>query len=95
MGDLNLTLSSSEIWGGVRNQGCLAAFFKNLFLGLGLIDILSGKLVPTWRNNRACTEHIAKRLDIAFIYEDLLASVDIFRSWVEYPYISDHVAILL
>jgi hypothetical protein len=55
MGDLNLTLSSGEIWGGVRNLGCLAGFFKNFFLGLGLIDILPGKLVPTWRNNRAGT----------------------------------------
>ena len=95
MGDLNLTLSSGEIWGGVRNLDCLGGFSKNFFLGLGLIDILPGKIVLNWWNNRASTELIAKRLHRDFIFEDLLASVDIFRYWVEYPYISYHAPILL
>jgi endonuclease/exonuclease/phosphatase family metal-dependent hydrolase len=95
VGDLNLTLSTGEIWGGVRTLGCLAGFFKTFFQGFGLIDIVPGKLVPTWRNNRVGTYLIAKRLDRAFISEDILASVGIYRSWVEYPYISDHAPILL
>jgi hypothetical protein len=81
--DLNLTLSSGEIWGGARTSGCLASSFNTLFQGFGLIDIVLGKLVPTWRNNRAGTDFIAKRLDKAFIYEYLQASVGIYRSWVE------------
>jgi endonuclease/exonuclease/phosphatase family metal-dependent hydrolase len=94
-GDLNLTLSSGEIWGGARSLGLLAGFFKTFFQSYGLIDIAPGKLVPTWRNSRVGTDYIAKRLDRALISEDLLDSVGIYRSWVEYPFISDHAPILL
>jgi hypothetical protein len=70
-------------------------FFKTFFQSNRLIDIVLGKLVPTWRNSRSGTEYIAKRLDRTFIYEDLLVSVGIYRSWVEYPFISDHAPIIL
>jgi hypothetical protein len=52
VGDLNLTLYSGEIWGSVRTLGCLAGFFKNFFVCLGVIDIVPRKLVPTWKYNR-------------------------------------------
>jgi hypothetical protein len=92
---INLTLAYGEIWGGVRTLGCLAAFFKTFFQGFGFVDIASGKLVPTWRNNWAGTDLIEKRLDRDFISEDLQPLVGIYRSWVEYPYISDHAPILV
>jgi exonuclease III len=94
-GDFNLTLSSGEIWGGARSSGSLEGYFKTFFQSNRLIDIAPGKLVPTWRNSRAGTEYIAKRLDRTLISEDLLDSVGIYRSWVEYPFISDHAPIIL
>jgi len=38
---------------------------------------------------------IAKRLDRFLLSEDLVLSSGIFRSWVEFPFISDHAPILL
>jgi endonuclease/exonuclease/phosphatase family metal-dependent hydrolase len=93
VGDLNLTLSSGEIWGGASSLGTLASFFTNYFHRNKLIDIVPGKLVPTWRNGRVGANSIAKRLDRSFISEDLLASVGVYRAWVEFPYISDHAPI--
>jgi hypothetical protein len=95
VGDLNLTLSSGEIWGGARSSGSLAGYFKTFFQSNRLIDIALGKMVPTWRNSRSGTKYIAKRLDITLISKDLLASVGIYRSWVEYPFISYHVPSIL
>jgi hypothetical protein len=94
-GDLNLTLSSGEIWGGSTSLGSLAGYFKAFFLNNKLIDIVPGKVVPTWRNGRSRADYIAKRLDRTFISEDFLDLVGIYRSWVEYPFISDHAPVLL
>jgi hypothetical protein len=52
-------------------------------------------VVPTWRNGRSGQEAIARRLDRCMVSEGLLAAVGLSRSWVEYPFISDHAPILL
>jgi hypothetical protein len=52
-------------------------------------------VVPTWRNGRTGVEEITKRLDIIYVSEDLISSSVRYRSWVEYPYISDHAPVLL
>jgi hypothetical protein len=70
-------------------------FFKTFFQNNNLIDIVPGKVVPTWRNGRSGADLIAKRLDRFFISEEFLSVVGIYRSWVEYPFISDHALILL
>jgi hypothetical protein len=51
-GDLNLTLSSGEIWGGSTTSGNLAGFFNILFHDHKLLDIKPDTIVPTWRNGR-------------------------------------------
>jgi hypothetical protein len=89
-GDLNLTLSTGEIWGGSALLGPLENFLQHFFHKNKLIDIVPGKIVPTWRNGRSRKDYIAKRLDRTFISEDLVESVGIYRAWVEYPYVSDH-----
>lgn len=94
-GNLNLTLSSREIWGGTNTLGTLTSFFTNYFHKNKLIDIVPETLVPTWRNDRAGTESISKRLDRSLIYEDLLASVGVYRAWVEFSYIFYHAPIVL
>jgi hypothetical protein len=71
-GDLNLTLSSDEIWGGNVLLGNLALFFNNLFLTKKLIDVVPGKRVPTWRNGRSGTQFVAKRLDRHYCRKTLL-----------------------
>jgi hypothetical protein len=38
---------------------------------------------------------ISKRLDRFLIAKDLLAGIGLYRTWVEYPYISDHALIVL
>jgi hypothetical protein len=52
-------------------------------------------MVPTWRNG--CVGHhvIARRLDRCLISETTLSTIFLSRSWVEYPYISDHAPILI
>jgi endonuclease/exonuclease/phosphatase family metal-dependent hydrolase len=94
-GDLNITFSPDEVWGGSSHHGTLDGYFKDLFLSKNLIDIQPTKLVPTWRNGRFGIEAIAKRLDRCLVSEDLLSSVGIYRSWVEYPFISDHAPVLV
>jgi len=95
VGNLNLTLKAGKSWGSQSNIGSLNTFFTNLFCNNKLIDIHPGKLVPTWRNGRVGDAFIEKRLDRFLLSEDLVLSTGIFRSWVEFPFISDHVSILL
>jgi hypothetical protein len=94
-GDLNLTLSSGETWGGSASAGSLDGFFKALFQNKNLIDIEPGKVVPTWRNGRSGSDAIWKRLDRFLVSEDLLSSVGLYRSWVEYPFVSDHAPMII
>jgi hypothetical protein len=54
-GDLNLTVSNGEVWGGSATSGQLASFFSSLS-SHKLIDVQSDKLVPTWRNGRSGTD---------------------------------------
>jgi hypothetical protein len=94
-GDLNLNLSTGEIWGGSTSLGSLDGFFKYLFLNNKLIDIVPGKVVSTWQNDRSGVDYIANRLDRTFISEYFLDTVGIYRSWVEYPFTSYHALVLL
>jgi hypothetical protein len=75
--------------------GLSDGYYKSFFQEKHLIDVVPGKIVPTWRNGRSGVDRISKRLDRFLISEDFLSGVDIYRSWVEYPFISDHAPILL
>jgi hypothetical protein len=94
-GDLNITLSSDEVWGGSNSPGSLADYYKLLLQSKNLVDLRPDKVVPTWRNGRLGAHAIAKRLDRCIISEGLLSSSGLYRSWVEYPFISDHAPIIL
>jgi exonuclease III len=94
-GDLNLTLSSEDVWGGTTSVGHSSSYFKSFFQEKNLIDLVPEKVLPTWKNGRTGVDQIAKRLDRFLILEEFLSGVGIYRSWVEYPYISDHAPILL
>jgi hypothetical protein len=75
--------------------GLTEDFYRDLFLSKKLIDVKPTKLVPTWRNGRSGHEAIARRLDRCLVSEGLLSTVGLSRSWVEYPYVSDHAPILI
>jgi hypothetical protein len=93
VGDLNITLSSDEVWGGSNSSGSLADYYKLLLQSKNLVDLRPDKVVPTWRNGRQGIHAIAKRLDRCIISEGLLSVQGLYRSWVEYPFISDHAPI--
>jgi exonuclease III len=93
-GDFNIILSPEEAWGGSR-AGIMDDYYTDLFSSKNLIDIKPTKLVPTWRNGRLGQEAISRRLDRVLVSEDLLIDVGFYRSWVEFPYISDHAPVLL
>jgi endonuclease/exonuclease/phosphatase family metal-dependent hydrolase len=94
-GDLNIILSTEENWGGSFVPGQTIDFYRELFLSKKLIDIKPTKLVPTWRNGRSGHDAIARRLDRCLISEGFLSTTGLSRSWVEYPYVSDHAPILI
>jgi hypothetical protein len=48
VGDLNFTLNVSEVWGDSSHVDPLAGYFKYLFQGNRLVDILPDEVVPTW-----------------------------------------------
>jgi hypothetical protein len=70
-------------------------FLKPFSKTKNLLISSPGKVVPTWRNGRSGSDAIWKRLDRFLVSEDLLSSVGLYRSWVEYPFVSDHAPVLL
>jgi hypothetical protein len=90
-----VTLSTEEVWGGTNLSAHTTGFYKSFFQANHLIDLAPDKLVPTWRNGRSGAALISKRLDRFLIAEDFLSGIGLYRTWVEYPYISDHAPIVL
>jgi hypothetical protein len=95
VGDMNFTTSMDEVWGNSAQGDPMAGYFKYLFIKHSLVDVAPDRDVPTWRNGRSGQESIAKRLDRFYVAEDLLASILRHRSWVEFPFLSDHAPVLL
>ena len=62
-GDLNITLSASEIWGSKALLDPLSPYFSKLFSDHNLVDVAPPCAGPTWRNGRIGEEGISKRLD--------------------------------
>jgi len=79
----------------LSSSGHLVDLFKSMFHSHRLIDVQPDTLALTWQNGRSGSDSIAKRLDIFLVSEDLLLEVSLYRSWVEFPYVSDHAPILL
>jgi len=95
VGDLNLTISNGEVWGGSSCSGSLTNLFNSIFQTHNLIDLHLDKLTSTWCNVRSGTDFIAKRLDRFMVSEGLLLNIKLYRSWVEFPFVLDHAPILL
>jgi hypothetical protein len=75
--------------------GSFEFFLRDLLTSLKLVDLKPTKMVPTWRNGRAGQFAIARRLDRCLVPERTLSTMGLSRTWVEYPYISDHAPILI
>jgi endonuclease/exonuclease/phosphatase family metal-dependent hydrolase len=96
VGDMNFTTNSKAFWGVTALVDPLAAFLKVFFFVFNqLVDISPTKVVPTWRNGRTGVDEIVKRLDMIYVTKDRISSSVRYRSWVDYPYISDHAPVLL
>jgi hypothetical protein len=52
-------------------------------------------VVPTWRNGRTGEDEISKRLGRVYVSKDLISFTLRYRSWVDYPFVSDHTLVLL
>jgi len=78
--DLNFTSTVDEVWGMTTLYNSLELFFKELFRRNQLIDILRVEFAPTWRNGRFGADEILKRLDRFLVFEDLLTTLDRFRT---------------
>jgi hypothetical protein len=72
----------------------LADYYKLLLQSKNLVDLRPDKVVPTWRNGRKGAHAIAKRLERCIVSEGLLFECGLYRTWVEYPFISDHAPII-
>ena len=94
-GDLNLSLGVSEVWGPKAFPDALANFFIQSFAKKNLLDIISPKVSPTWRNKRVGVQRVAKRLDRFLVVERLANGVEVVRQWVGSGGISDHSPIFL
>jgi endonuclease/exonuclease/phosphatase family metal-dependent hydrolase len=94
-GDLNFTTSSAEVWGHSVLQDSLAGFFKSFFFFNSLVDVAPAEIVPTWRNDRSGDDSIAKQLDRIYVPGDLIASNQRYRTWVQFPFLSDHALVFL
>jgi hypothetical protein len=94
-GDMNFTTSVGEVWGASATQDTLEDYFTTLFLAHDLVDYAPDILAPTWRNGRVGSYSISKRLDRFLISEHLVSSEDRIRSWVDFPFLSDHAPIFL
>jgi hypothetical protein len=81
--------------GIVSTDGLFGRLLQSLFQKNGLVDVAPTKKVATWRNGRLGDACISKRLDRFLIAESLISSVQKFRTWVEYPYLSDHAPVLM
>jgi hypothetical protein len=73
----------------------LAIYLKNIFQKIQLVDIVLNDVAPTWRNGKKGREDIEKRLDQFYLSEELISSVGRHRSWINYPFVSDHAPVLL
>jgi hypothetical protein len=49
--------------------------------------------MPTWKNGQDGEESISKRLDRFYNVEEVLATSQRYRPWVQFPFLSDHTLI--
>ena len=73
-GDLNLTMSSSKVWGKNNRADSLGPYFRHMFEQKGLVDVAPIKIIPTWRNKRSGDQGVSKRLDRFLVLEHLIGS---------------------
>jgi len=94
-GDLNLTLSTREVWGVISRLDPLADYFFGLFDAVGLVDVIPKQLGPTWRNGRVGGDGVSKRLDRFLINNHFNEGKFRSKSWTINSLISDHNSICL
>lgn len=74
-GDLNFSLGEAEIWGESAHVDELFDYFRQALCQVGVSDIPSPKLLPTWSNRRVGVRYIAKRLDRFLVADPFINSL--------------------
>ena len=95
VGDLNLTLNTSEVWGSKAHLDLLGPFFTHLFADFNLVDVAPPCAGPSWRNGRSREDGIRKRLDHFFLSLNLIDLLPRHRVWYLLSMIFDHYPVLL
>jgi len=94
-GDLNLIVSTREIWGHSSSRDPMGSFLNQLFHDEGLIYLEPINLLLTWRNGRGDEDYIAKSFDSYLISENLVDAGLRYRLWVVNVKIYDHMPMIL
>ena len=94
-GDLNFTTSELEIWGEHARRDHLSLYFTQLLDSMNMVDILPSKIGPTWRNGRAGSAGVCKRLDRFRASFTLVPLLGCYKSWIQPSEISDHYPVCL
>ena len=58
--ELNLTITSRDIWGDHTRLDPLYTYFPNMFTSVGLVVVPPCPNIPTWQNGRLGTTGISK-----------------------------------
>ena len=95
VGDLNLTLSTTEVWGQNARSDALANFFISLFEQKKLISLQLICLEHTWKNNRTGDQEISKRMDRFLISKEICQDHLVLKTAMETWGLSDHRPITL
>jgi hypothetical protein len=78
-GDLNFSLGEAEMWGESAQVDELIDYFRQALARVGVLDIPTPKILPTWRNRRDGDRYIAKRLDKFLVADHLVKSMEKIR----------------
>lgn len=93
--DLKFTISPREVWGHQARLDPLHPYLINLFKEVGLINVETMNLGPTWSSGKEGVDGIVKHLDRFLLSEELISSVHRFWSWVVPSFFFDHMPMVL
>ena len=94
-GDINFTITASEIWGDKSRLDHLCHYFSHFLNSSNLVDLAPQELGPTWRNGRPGSEGISKRIDIFLASIHLIPFLNDFKYWIHPSKFSDHFPVFL
>jgi hypothetical protein len=81
-GDLKFSMGRGEIWGVLVREDPLSQFFRDKMESMGLVDMESSQLSPTWTNNRSVSVVVHEHIDHFLVHQSLLQTIGVYKYWV-------------